>query len=155
MAVETRCYAKYRLHALGGKLSIDSNQDSGFALMGRWRVLADRLPQAVQVDGPQRTVIQPVAWFAGFAPDHAAMVRAHVALKTDVVVGLDDGRHVQRTVAGPVGGFIKRTVRLHLDIAQVAKMDAALAAKFAHQGFNIVAQIGAERARAQVQAVGC
>lgn len=53
------------------------------------------LPQAIQIHGTQCTVVQTIAWLAGFTPDHPAMVRPHITVETNITVGLDDSGHVE------------------------------------------------------------
>ena len=63
-------------------------RSGGLVRLGRGasrRIFADRLPQAIQVNRTQRAVIQSRSRLAGFAPDHAAVVGAHITLKTDIV----------------------------------------------------------------------
>src|SRR5665647_1367793 len=91
---------------LSSLLATKTNEPDGRLSFAK---LADCLPQAIQIHGTQCTVVQTIAWLAGFTPDHPTMVRPHVTVETDIAIGLDDRCHIERAVTGTVRGFVEAT----------------------------------------------
>ncbi len=69
-------------------------------------------PDAVQIGGAEGAVEQAVAGFAGFAPDHAAVVRTDISIKMIFVKRTHDFHHVKGAVGREVAAFFETAVLL-------------------------------------------
>ena len=115
------------------------------------RAFRYRFPQPAEVAEADGAVVEAVAGHGDFAPDVSAVVGADGAVEAGVVEGLHHRVHVQRAVAGKVGGFLKIAGRVVLDVADVGKADAPLEA--ADNVGDVVGGVAAQAAGAEGYAV--
>ncbi|CAM2145260.1 hypothetical protein PT2222_170048 [Paraburkholderia tropica] len=146
---------------MASKVSASLDRDWRPRLRGRGVVvraasgrLVHRFPEPVQIHGAERAIVEAVAGLAGFAPDHAAVVGAHVAREAGVVIRLHDGRDVERAAARQMRGFLEIALGRDLHVADVREVNAAHRAELAHQRFDVVLRARAERTGAEREAVG-
>ena len=103
------------------------------------------LKQAVEVGCAQCAVVQAVTRLAGLAPDHAAVVRTDVAVKTGLDKRLDDLIHIEAAAAGQVRALLERAVLHDLDVAHVHEADAVHRRILAHHLRDVVELRAAQR----------
>src|SRR6187401_2358508 len=80
-------------------------------------------PQALQVHGAERTIVQPISSSTRLAPDHASMVGTHRPPKPDITQCAHhlDHRHVPE--CRRMGGLVELTIAGRSHIAAVHEMD--------------------------------
>ena len=76
----------------------------------RYAFFFQGFPYTDKINSSQRPVIQAVAGFSFFIPDHPSMSGAHIACKSNIIIGLHDSLHIQRTAEGRVGAFLKGAI---------------------------------------------
>src|SRR6185437_13112950 len=98
-------------------------------------------------------IVQSIAEVSFFTPDHAAVVGTRISVETDLSIGANNRSHIERASRGIMRGLLKVAGLVHLDIAEVGEMDSLGSAKLFDHGDDVVADIRAQRAGAERQAV--
>lgn len=87
--------------------------------------------------------------------DHPSMSGAHIACKSNIIIGLHDSLHIQRTAEGRVGAFLKGAILKDFDITHGGIMNPAHTTYFPDQPGDVIACCASQAAGAQTQAMMC
>src|SRR5699024_5377411 len=98
--------------------SIVSHRSLLLSLLVLARLFA-RLKQAIDVGCAEGSIVQAVAWLSVLAPDHTAMIRTDVAVKSLLHRCPDDFIHIQAAARGEVRALLKGVVLQAPDVSQM------------------------------------